>query len=182
MKFLIETKEKGYEIKKKAIDIVETEGWISLGEVIEIVPDAKIIDDYVWHIGWNEDAELKKKVRVRKGATNWWLYFPECNYEEGVDKEDNVTLTDEDIWRIVDQTMRMTIGTHAGLPCKVISKPTKNVIREEEGLSLGVFQLNFTKADDEVVAFPVFIVVMKNGGFVRQVKPENIIFELEGDE
>lgn len=182
MKFYVETKKNGEKIKKKIKRWCDKWPYITQADVIGMFGHTPA--EEAFDIGWASE-DVKKKMRLRETKGGWFLYIPgevDLSGKEQMPKEDNVTLTDEDIWRIVDQTMRMVIGTHAGLPCKVISKPTKNSVREEEGLSLGVFQLNFTKADDEVVAFPVFVVVMKNDGSVRQVKPENIIFELEGDE
>ena len=172
MKFKVESKEKGYSYKKAILKELEDALWVTVEDVCNIVPDAKSLDDNNKHIGWNEEADLKKKIRVRQTKDGWWLYLPDPNYDDLEDR-----LSDESL---LDQIMILMTESVYGIPCRVISKPKKNVVREEFGYSYGGFQLKFTKSNGEEIAYPVFLVRMIDGT-ARQVKPENIIFGWEDE-
>lgn len=171
MKFYVETKKYGEKIKKKIKRWCDKYPVITEANVIAMFGHTPAEETF--DTGWaSEDA--KKKMRLRETKDGWFLYIPgevDLGGKDKTPKEEKPPIP-------LCKQLRKTL-----MPCKVISKPTKNSVREEYGYSLPIpFQLDFEKSNDERVAFPVFVVIMKNDGSVRQVKPENIIFELEGDE
>ena len=80
MKFKVESKEKGYEYKKKIEKIIYEEGWISVYEVCDIIPGAQSLTNSNMFYGWDNEIRLLRKIRVRKTKEGWWLYLPQPNY------------------------------------------------------------------------------------------------------
>ncbi len=168
MKFYVETKKNGEKIKKKIKRWCDKWSYITEADILGMFGHTPA--EEAFDTGWASE-DVKKKMRLRETKDGWFLYIPGEVNLIGKDKTPPIPLCKE----LVKIPLLM--------PCKVISKPTKNSVREEYGYSAPIpFQLDFEKSNDERVAFPVFVVIMKNDGSVRQVKPENIIFELEGDE
>lgn len=173
MKFYVETKKNGEKIKKKIKRWCDKWSYITQADVIAMFGHTPAKEAF--YTGWaSEDA--KKKMRLRETKDGWFLYIPgevDLRGKEKTPKKEKLPIP------LCKELKKIALL----IPCKVISKPTKNSVREEYGYSTPIpFQLDFEKSNDERVAFPVFVVIMKNDGSVRQVKPENIIFELEGDE
>lgn len=186
MKFWAETKKKADAIRKAIREYCKEKDVITEANIIELfghVPDPET-KKYFWN-----SEDVLKKIRVRQTKDGWWLYLPEPERKSALNStlEDhgiNIVVFDEDeFYEKVGDIINATLFSASWLDfspnnrCKVISKPTKNTVREEFGYASSMpFQLTFTKSNDEVVAFPVYVVRMDDGS-VRQVKPENIIFE-----
>ena len=184
MKFYVETKKVGEAIKKAIRKKAKESDYILGSDVIEAF--GKVPAKEMKEIHWKSSI-LLKKMRLRETKNGWFLYLPEPERrstlnstleEHGI----NIVVFDEDdFYKKIGEIINATLFSaswwnfSSNSRCKVISKPTKNTVREEPGYSLGVFQLDFMKSNDERVAFPVFVVLMDDGS-VRQVKPENIIF------
>lgn len=182
MKFYVETKKVGEAIKKAIRKKAKESDYILGSDVIEAF--GKVPAKEMKEIHWKSSI-LLKKMRLRETKNGWFLYLPEPEKRSTLnstleDRGLNIVIFEEDefnemIENIIEKSVKTSCLNMSR--CRVISKPTKNSIREEFGYTLPIpFQLDFMKSNDERVAFPVFVVVMDDGS-VRQVKPENIIFE-----
>lgn len=180
MKFYVETKKVGEAIKKAIRKKAKESDYILGSDVIEAF--GKVPAKEMKEIHWKSSI-LLKKMRLRETKNGWFLYLPEPERKTTLNStlEDhglNVVIFEEDeFYKKIGEIINAASWSDFSPSnrCRVISKPTKNTVREEPGYSLGIFQLDFMKSNDERVAFPVFVVVMDDGS-VRQVKPENIIF------
>lgn len=95
MKFRVESKEKGYEYKKKIEKVMSEEGWISLSEVCGIIPGVDSLTDNNMFYGWDDEIRLLRKIRVRQTKEGWWLYLPEPNIELKINQKEHSVSDDE---------------------------------------------------------------------------------------
>lgn len=172
MKYYVETKKEGEAIRKEIRKLADKSECIAESAIIELfghvpAPETKT------HFYISED--IKKKMRLRETKSGWFLYMPELYFtddrtyswstgepirEENEEEKSYAALLSDSIY---------------GRPCLVLSKLKKDKKRKEEGLCLGLHDLEFTKADGTHIAYPIFVVTMKDGSN-RQVKPENVVF------
>ena len=77
MKFHTLGHKHGQSIKDQIVKRFREIGFISLGEVKEIAGDFAHKDDQ--YIGWDDESDLDRRIRVRETKKGWFVYLPEPN-------------------------------------------------------------------------------------------------------
>lgn len=77
MKFKAMGYNHGQSIKDQIVKRFREMGFISLGDAKELAGDYAQKDDK--YIGWDEDSDLDRKIRVRETKSGWFLYLPDPN-------------------------------------------------------------------------------------------------------
>ena len=205
MKFYLVTKGEGTKIKKKIRELIDDAKYVSVKHICEVIGERIRPDLGSDYIGW-ECNELKKKMRIRETKIGWYLYLPEPTelpFGDDIGKvpepeekcKNEYGWKDESVGEIIDSSEKkwnsyiltpatgfkddIELAVHLAVRCcRVISKPSKNKIKEEFGFFHGWFELKVPKSDGTELMYPIGIVEMQDGT-VRQVKPDHIIFGWE---
>lgn len=87
MKFYVGSKETGYHFKYEIERRYEkNKGFVSVSEVRDLFRESS--EDEEHQIGWDNDSNLVKKMRVRQCKDGWFLYLPEPNAKICFNKND----------------------------------------------------------------------------------------------
>ena len=144
MKFHTLGQKHGQSIKDQIVKRFREIGFISLGEVKEIAGDFALKDDK--YIGWDDDSDLDRKIRVREIKKGWYVYLPEPNAiikigEEIVGEELNWIEAYKDTQKKIDEYNKLaTKGLEEEL------EVFKDICRSIEQLALNVTAVSFTIA------------------------------------
>ena len=194
MKFHTLGQKHGQSIKDQIVKRFREIGFISLGEAKEIAGDFALKDDK--YIGWDDDSDLDRKIRVRETKKGWFVYLPEPNaiikIGEGKDVEQTPLIGDVCVFEtsafeemihklhdIVAELSYMNLLKEKNVyfyrPC--IVKAKKSGRKEERQDRPAKFHrwVDLSKGVQQVLALVEF-----EDGHVEQVQPDRIIFAEEG--
>lgn len=201
MKFYVGSKESGGYFKNEIKKMFANDGgFISVAKVTEIFRGKATNEER--QIGWDEKADLGKKMRVRECKDGWYLYLPEPNTKLWFDDNEkekfkpvaNIDLPDIDVCvfetemfeklvkEIDDGFTKLAnmIGANSGYfhrPC--IVKAKKSGLKEERQDRKAWFHrwADLSKGVQQVVGIVEF-----DDGHVEQVRPDRVVFEVMKDE
>ena len=144
MKFHTLGQKHGQSIKDQIVKRFREIGFISLGEVKEIAGDFALRDDK--YIGWDDDSDLDRRIRVRETKKGWFVYLPEPNAvikigEEIVSEELNWIDVYMDTQKKIDEYNERA---HEGIEKEL--EVLNDICRSIEQLALNVTAVSFTIA------------------------------------
>ena len=201
MKFYVGSKESGTYFKNEIRKMFANDGGsVSLAKVTEIFRGKATNEER--QIGWDEKADLGKKMRVRQCKDGWYLYLPEpnvkfkavatieppnidvCVFETEIFEklvkaiDDGFTKLLEGEQRTTDQTLEYLYDSiipsffFCTRPCMVKAK--KSGRKEERQDRNAKFHrwADLSKGVQQVVAIVEF-----DDGHIEQVQPDRVIFK-----
>ena len=186
----------GQSIKDQIIKEFRKEGFISYGAVREAAGEFAHRDDF--QIGWDDDSDLDRRIRVRETKKGWFIYLPEPNaiikIGEGKDVEQTPLIGDVCVFeteifeKLIDEIVKLrsslnsnfadiifTIDNGSGFCYRYcIVKAKKSGRKEERQDRPAKFHrwVDLSKGVQQVVALVEF-----EDGHVEQVQPDRIIFQ-----
>ena len=194
MKFYVGSKETGYHFKYEIERRYEKNGnFISVAEIKDLFRENATDDDR--QTGWDGDAALIKKMRVRNCKDGWYLYLSEPNATFCFDKNDRLPNIDVSVFptesfeKLIEEIveLRLTLSddladimfvidrSKASFHCRsCIVKAKKSGRKEERQDRNAKFHrwADLSKGVQQVVAIVEF-----DDGHVEQVQPDRVIFK-----
>lgn len=171
-KFKVMGYKHGAAVKKDIFRKLKSEGFVSVGDVYDLVGEVPQKEDYI--IGWTELSG--KTVRVREIKSGWYLYLPPCQAIQGCE---DISPTEEPnpyqefidiIETIIKDVLSKQFTIHTR-PCIVKAKKSgpKEVRKDRKAYFHRWFES--TKGVSQLLGLVEF-----SDGHVEQVLPTNIIF------
>ena len=140
----------GQSIKDQIIREFRKEGFISYGAVREAAGEFAHRDDF--QIGWDDDSDLDRRIRVRETKKGWFVYLPEPNAVVNIvpDEKDNFDMAGIDIFLKSENDRVLKEMKEENIKSRDIIKQEldalENIERAIEQLALNVTAVSFTIA------------------------------------